>query len=245
MKKLGASLREARENKGLSIQDVHEQTRIAIDRIEMIEAGEWDALPLTYYRSFVRSLCQLYDLDGDRLLDEWQIREYEEPKVELEEDLRRVSPKNYGAFLKFNHPTVFILAIVSAIVLIVLIGIRINSRHLMESSGTPADSTAVRSDSLMTGKAAAQDEPFEIAVKTEKDLRVLVQLDQEPGMPVQIRKDRVSRWQVRESLRIILKQPEEIEIRRDGRLLDYSIGTGLKTPYLKITRDTIEVQSKN
>lgn len=62
---VGERLRAAREEKGLSLDDVARQTRIPIRHLEHIERGEWDALPaITYSVGFARSYANAVGLDG-------------------------------------------------------------------------------------------------------------------------------------------------------------------------------------
>ncbi|HEX5181757.1 MAG TPA: RodZ domain-containing protein [Allosphingosinicella sp.] len=65
---IGDRLREAREARGLSLDDVARQTRIPIRHLEHIEREEWDALPaVTYSVGFVRSYGNAIGLDGPAL----------------------------------------------------------------------------------------------------------------------------------------------------------------------------------
>ncbi|HEY1604052.1 MAG TPA: RodZ domain-containing protein [Allosphingosinicella sp.] len=65
---IGDRLREAREARGLSLDDVARQTRIPIRHLEHIEREEWDALPaITYSVGFVRSYGNAIGLDGPAL----------------------------------------------------------------------------------------------------------------------------------------------------------------------------------
>ncbi len=65
---IGDRLREAREAKGLSLDDVARQTRIPIRHLEHIEHEEWDALPaITYSVGFVRNYANAVGLDGAAL----------------------------------------------------------------------------------------------------------------------------------------------------------------------------------
>jgi hypothetical protein len=244
MKELGSLLRGAREKKGLSVQEVHAMTRIALDRIEMIEKGEWDDLPLTYYRSFVRSLADLFELNSQKLLDEWQSREYDEPVVVLEEDLRLVSAKNYRSLFRMNQSSALILAIVAGIIAIALIGVKIGNRYFTDPSRNGADSTAAVSDSLLIEDTAAVPDPFVVTIRPQKDMQLLVQLDRSPSLPVQVKKDRISQWRVEQSLQIVLEYPEPLEILMDGQPLVYELKAGVQNPRLKITRDGIEVRSR-
>lgn len=63
MSTLGQRLREERERKGLSIQDLATQTRIHVDYFQAIESDDTSALPGGFfYRSFVRQYARLLDL---------------------------------------------------------------------------------------------------------------------------------------------------------------------------------------
>ena len=61
-------MRQAREAKGLSLEDVANQTRIPIRHLQHIDREEWDALPaITYCIGFVRSYATVVGLDGAEL----------------------------------------------------------------------------------------------------------------------------------------------------------------------------------
>ena len=111
---IGERLREAREAKGLSVEDVAAQTRIPIRHLDAIEREDWDALPApTYCIGFVRSYAGAVGLDGAELGRELRDRlggtrsrapapEYYEPA-----DQARVPPRS--------------LALVAALVLVVAV----------------------------------------------------------------------------------------------------------------------------
>ncbi|MGZ8310442.1 MAG: helix-turn-helix domain-containing protein [Allosphingosinicella sp.] len=62
---VGERLQQAREAKGLSLEDLASQTRIPVRHLQHIEKGEWDALPaITYCVGFVRSYANVVGLDG-------------------------------------------------------------------------------------------------------------------------------------------------------------------------------------
>ena len=66
---LGAMLREARNQLGLSISDVVAQTKFAPRQIEALEADDFENLPETaFLRGFVRSYAKILNLDADTLL---------------------------------------------------------------------------------------------------------------------------------------------------------------------------------
>lgn len=64
----GEQLKQAREAKGLSLDDVANQTRIPIRHLQNIEREDWDALPApTYAVGFVRNYANIVGLDGAAL----------------------------------------------------------------------------------------------------------------------------------------------------------------------------------
>jgi cytoskeleton protein RodZ len=65
---IGERLQQAREARGLRLEDVASQTRIPIRHLQHIEREEWDALPAaTYCVGFVRSYANTVGLDGAEL----------------------------------------------------------------------------------------------------------------------------------------------------------------------------------
>src|SRR4028118_1190572 len=62
---IGERLRAAREDKGISLEDIARQTRIPIRHLQHIERSEWDSLPAaTYSVGFARSYANSVGLDG-------------------------------------------------------------------------------------------------------------------------------------------------------------------------------------
>jgi cytoskeletal protein RodZ len=65
---VGERLRAAREEKGLSLEDVAAQTRIPQRHLEAIEASEWDKLPApTYTTGFAKSYASAVGLDRSEI----------------------------------------------------------------------------------------------------------------------------------------------------------------------------------
>jgi len=72
---IGGRLRRAREERGLSLDDIANQTRIPIRHLNHIEQEEWDSLPgITYCVGFVRAYANMVGLDGAELSRELRDR---------------------------------------------------------------------------------------------------------------------------------------------------------------------------
>jgi len=68
---VGERLRAAREEKGVSLEDIAAQTRIPRRHLEAIETGDWDRLPApTYTIGFARSYASAVGLDRTEVADQ-------------------------------------------------------------------------------------------------------------------------------------------------------------------------------
>jgi len=134
---IGERLRQGREAKGVSLDEVASQTRIPIRHLQHIEREEWDALPaITYCVGFVRSYANAIGLDGAELGRELRERlggvrsrapaaEYYQPA-----DPSRVPPKS--------------LAIIAAVIGVLLIAGYLIWRSSLDDVDEPAASVPVQ-----------------------------------------------------------------------------------------------------
>lgn len=101
LKEMGVLLKEARERKGLTLEDVAERTKINRRSLEAIEEGRRDRLPHPVYaRGFVKNYAALLGLDADKMANVVAIEfgPHDEPEperisyasVESQEKIRRV-----------------------------------------------------------------------------------------------------------------------------------------------------------
>ena len=73
MDELGLILQEARENKGLTLEQVQEETRINATYLSALENGEYVTLPSpVHVRGFLRNYARFLDLDPQPLLERYQ-----------------------------------------------------------------------------------------------------------------------------------------------------------------------------
>lgn len=73
MDEIGQILREARENKGLSLQDIQAKTRINTRYLEALESGQYSALPTpVHVRGFLKNYARALGLDPKPLLDRYE-----------------------------------------------------------------------------------------------------------------------------------------------------------------------------
>lgn len=153
----GERLRAAREEKGLSLEDIAAQTRIPQRHLESIEVADWDKLPApTYTTGFAKSYASAVGLDrteiGEQLRAEMGGQRMANTPAEVFEpaDPARTMPK----WLVFG-------TIAAVIVLIVLMS-WLNRRSLDQSdepnavAAAPAQAPASQAAAPAAAPAAAQ-----------------------------------------------------------------------------------------
>ncbi len=106
MKEYGSYLRRAREAAGLSLEDLHERTRISLKNLRLIESGDFPSIPQTYVRAFVREYARSVGLDEEDTIaayNESAEREKGIPRPPAAIDSSNLLPK-VDDTVEFVHP---------------------------------------------------------------------------------------------------------------------------------------------
>ena len=158
---VGERLRAAREEKGLSLEDIAAQTRIPQRHLESIETAEWDKLPApTYTIGFAKSYASSVGLDradiGDQLRAEMGGQRFASSPSDVIEaaDPARTMPK-----------WLVLTAVVAVLFLVILMSV-LNRRSLEQPSDAASNEAALTTPP----PAAAPQQP---AAPTAQDAVVL------------------------------------------------------------------------
>ncbi|UOE92780.1 RodZ domain-containing protein [Alkalihalobacillus sp. LMS39] len=85
MSELGQRLKESREEKGMSLDDLQKSTKIQRRYLAAIEEGRFDTLPGKFYaRAFVKSYSEAVGLNPDEIFEQYQ-NELPNPSREVKE----------------------------------------------------------------------------------------------------------------------------------------------------------------
>ena len=145
---VGERLRVAREEKGLSLEDIAAQTRIPRRHLESLETSDWERLPApTYTNGFAKSYATMVGLDrveiGDQLRSEMGgLRPTTTTEVFEPADPARTMPK----WLVFGA--------IAAVLVLVLVMSWLNQRSNQGSDATAAN------DNVATAAAPEQVAPI-------------------------------------------------------------------------------------
>ena len=156
MNGIGQTLKEAREKKGLTLDDLQQTTKIQKRYLIAIEAENFDALPGDFYvRAFIQQYAKVVDLDGDELLA--QLEEKTGGKTETpvahetttRTEAVRIEQAEKNDFLGklMNYlPTIIIVIVVVAILGTIYVVAWGNHSKNTESQSSSSQTVSVSSD---------------------------------------------------------------------------------------------------
>jgi len=121
----GEQLRVAREEKGLSLEDLAAQTRIPLRHLQSLEQGDWSRLPApTYTIGFAKSYASAVGLDRNEIAED----------LRAEMGGQRLDQANADVFQPADPgrtmPKWLVLAAIGGIIVVVLLLTWINERSL-------------------------------------------------------------------------------------------------------------------
>lgn len=146
MTELGQVLKEARLNKGLSLDDIHKETKIQKRYLEAIEEGNLDALPGHFYaRAFVKSYAEVVGIPTDTVLEYIQ-PEAATPQIIQEpiKPLRRERQLKSGGFTGkwLSRALLYLFAVL--ILFVIYIAVSEYDKGPKPSAGPTPDASAVK-----------------------------------------------------------------------------------------------------
>ncbi|MFC9447770.1 helix-turn-helix domain-containing protein [Bacillus cereus] len=121
MTELGQKLKEAREAKGLTIDQLHEITKIQKRHLVAIEEGNYDVLPGAFYaRAFIKQYADAVGLIGEELLVEHQStipqsEKREVPQVSTGQKTQETMQKSSSWPIADHMPKILVALLVIAV----------------------------------------------------------------------------------------------------------------------------------
>ncbi|MFD1412165.1 helix-turn-helix domain-containing protein [Lapidilactobacillus gannanensis] len=124
MDEVGKKLRSARIEKGYTLDDLQQITKIQKRYLVAIEEGNFDQLPGDFYvRAFIKQYAETVGLDSHELLDQYsdkipepQPKEYAENSIENKARALHDESTSFGSWLRNNTGKIIIGAVVIIVI---------------------------------------------------------------------------------------------------------------------------------
>ncbi len=166
MTELGQKLREARETKGFSLDQLQEMTKIQKRYLVSIEEGNYDVLPGEFYvRGFIKQYAEAVGLDPEEIAQEHFGRMPVTPAQDVplrSQQTRETVSRNASSKIMDHMPKMFIAFLVIA----VGVGIWLTAQLFAKPSANQAEKVTPTSDAQVQeakdstlGKQQEEEEP--------------------------------------------------------------------------------------
>ncbi len=227
MKEIGDILKRARQEKGFSLKDIQEVTKIRLRYLEAIDEGDFEAIPGEVYRKgFLVNYANVVGLDGQEILQKYHnLKSAQEEQIRQEQLLMEQeeteSPKKNinNEWLKGIY-----LGVAGALAIVLLISFfLIPSLHKLKTED------AIKPVELENNHESADYNqtlfPAPITITAEFKQRVWVQVEADgesifmrdgrtfdPTEPVQV-------WTAQQEMQIKMGNPAGVELTFNGKKL--------------------------
>lgn len=107
MKEIGATLKEAREEMGVSLEEVAGDLKLRVSQLEDIEAGNLDAFKDVFYlKYFIRDYAKYLGLNYEDMIDEFNEYLFDYTSKISIEDIRKAKKKEKKKQVKVEREVV-------------------------------------------------------------------------------------------------------------------------------------------
>ncbi|RKY57753.1 MAG: hypothetical protein DRP95_06650 [Candidatus Latescibacterota bacterium] len=224
---LHQKLKEAREAKGLSLEDLSRDTRIRQEYLEALEEGDFRFLPRPYVRMFVKTYAQEVGLDPEEVLTEFD-RAFPPELTSRSEEAPpegKPFPWRYG----------IIVGAVAILGLVLLFG----KRSPSPPPSIPKPPPAVQDTLARVKQVPKQDTVLVLSGRAREKTWVAVASDGKLSYVGFMPMDREVQWEARGYLELLLGKPHGVKFALNGRPVDDSPWSR-KPVRIRCTRDGVE-----
>ncbi|MBG9814652.1 hypothetical protein ABD68_24815 [Bacillus endophyticus] len=176
MTELGKRLKEARIEKGLSLEDLQKETKIQKRYLAGIEEGNYDLMPGKFYvRAFIKQYCEAVGLNVEQTFEQYQADIPSAQHQVAPEELSRVktrtkevAPKN-SKVLDALPKAIIAAVVVGVLVLGWVIALYINKDDKEQANSTDSQVESQSEQSSDAQKEDSNDDSEQASTKTDEN----------------------------------------------------------------------------
>lgn len=231
MQTIGQQLKKAREDKGVSLEDVYKRTKIYPHILEALEEDKAEeVLGFIYGKNFLKTYATYLGLDSAKIVQEYIGSRKEEVSLEVALKTQKTKLK----LPKIN--LVVAVRVVTAVV--VLVGVislfRLIGKSIANNKNTNKTKIEVKVVSAKPIKSKVkpakkveqiinkpkQGEDLVIEIATKEDCWIRVKADGKTIFGQTLAKGKKERWQAKEKLELRIGKPEALIVFVNGEAVD-------------------------
>jgi cytoskeletal protein RodZ len=188
MTDIGSLLKEAREASGKSLEDVFGETRIRVEHMRLLESNDFEFLPETYVKSYLKNYGNALGLNGTELVQKWkankqQKRNEEAAEEQAEEEVIRVKQPVYQEEAPRRQTLEWVLGF-GIVILIVTLFLAYGAHKRIVSQLTPVayesrinpEVSSLADVNVIQPEASAVD-ALQLEIRARKDIWVQISVD--------------------------------------------------------------------
>ena len=173
MDSIGSTIKQAREEKGVSIEEVHQATRIHPKILKAIEENRFQDIPSALYvKGFIRKYADFLGLATDKILDEFSriYNDSSRPEYLLKNEKEAIG-------LEKRHFSTLLLYLAG--IVLVIAAAYVLPHKVLRHKETPAKSEAILPLAEETQKTTAQEVSgsFDLMIRCREDVWIQAKCD--------------------------------------------------------------------
>ncbi|WP_154305789.1 helix-turn-helix domain-containing protein [Metabacillus lacus] len=152
MSELGNRLKQARQDKNLSLDDLQGLTKIQKRYLVGIEEGNYAVMPGKFYvRAFIKQYCEAVGLDPDEIFEEYKNEVPSTYNDDVPEQLSRVKthkelPKSASKAIELLPRILIAVLVIAAVIVAYILFISGNNNNQQNQSGIEQDNDPAQSE---------------------------------------------------------------------------------------------------
>lgn len=227
LKEIGDILKQARDEKGLSLKEIQEVTKIRLRYLEAIDEGDFEAIPGEVYRKgFIVNYANALGLDGQQVLQKYHNLKAAQEEQARQEQLLKEQEENESPQTNLNSDWVkgIYLGVAGALAIVLLISFfLIPSLHRLKTEDTVTPVNIEETTETPDYNQTLFPAPITITAEFKKRVWVQVVAD---GESIFLRDGRtfdasepIQVWTAQQEMQIKIGDPSGIEITFNGKKL--------------------------
>lgn len=227
MQNIGERLREAREEKNLSLDTVYKQTKIYPHVLEALEQDRADIfLNVIYIKGFLKTYAEYLGLDSEKL-----VQEYLNSRKKQTPASQPTFAKKTRAFTKLNKLMIVRVVAGLALFLVFIFYFRFVVTRIPQSAQqTNRPKVTVKAAKSLPGASLAQERTKEavlpgaedliLEIRTKNNCWLRVKCDNQSVFEKTLPKGKTERWRAKEKIELLIGKPEALELFLNGEAIN-------------------------